>query len=780
MTIHAHRLGPLARPSGGFAMVANDQREALRHMIAGATGQDVEAVADQALRAFKVAVAEELSPSASALLLDREFALDAVLETGALAPGCALIVAVDHITSAPDGAARSSVFDRTADMAAHRAAGAAAAKLLVLWDPEEPAAPRREETKAFVAACHDVGLAAVLEPVVPAGRAPDPVTAGHWIVEAARELGSLGADLYKAQVPLAGRGSDDDTVAWSRRLTAVLPCPWVCLSNGVAPEDFPRAVTLTCRGGASGFLAGRAVWSDCVGDTPAARLRRIAVPRLAALAHEVDRVARPWTARRDTRRQEPAQEPLDVPRAVTVATARPTFAVAVAQERARAARLLLAKLGAEVIGPDDLVMTPADAEAAAGHLDASADLVVHLCASFSDATPALRLYGDAPGPVLLWAFREPGPVGDRLWLNSLCGANLFGHALVAAGRDVRLLYGDPDEPAVRHALQRALEGELPPAAVLPTRQRERGDRGAAHAALGKLRGRSIGVVGDAPAGFTPCEYDAGLVDRLFGLRIETLTIPDLLDRVAAVAPGERAAERDQAATAQPSLLHLDPEQVDGWAAVTATLRDWSTHGAVSAVAIRCWPEVPSELGVCPCSSLSRLADEGTPTACERDVYGVITMLLLEALGSGTTYLVDTVDLDLDRNVVRVWHCGSAATALAANPAAALQDVHCNRGVGVAGNFPLRTGAVVMSRLCEDPDPANPTRLRLLVAAGESLPEPNRFQGNTAAVRLDAPAGDVVNALVTGGFPHHTVLAWNDVRPTLRSAADLLGIPVVEW
>jgi L-arabinose isomerase len=154
------------------------------------------------------------------------------------------------------------------------------------------------------------------------------------------------------------------------------------------------------------------------------------------------------------------------------------------------------------------------------------------------------------------------------------------------------------------------------------------------------------------------------------------------------------------------------------------------------------------------------------------------MLLAEALGAGTTYVVDTVDLDVAANVVRLWHCGAAATTLAADPAHATQYVHCNRRIGVAGNFALKTGRVVMARLAEDP--AEQGSLRLLIASGESVPEPNRFQGNTAAVRLDADAQTFVHGLVDGGFPHHTVLAWTDVRRELRAAADILGIPVVEW
>ena len=468
------------------------------------------------------------------------------------------------------------------------------------------------------------------------------------------------------------------------------------------------------------------------------------------------------------------------PRVVLIPTARPTFAVDVAERLATEARTLLESLGADVTGPDQLVMTPDDVAAAKAFVNADADLVVNLCASFSDATPALELYADLEQPLLLWALREPGPVGDRLWLNSLCGANLFGHALVVhAGIHPRLLYGNPDETGTRQALAEALEGRLPAPGELPTSRGQRAeDTEPVTVALTALSGRTLGLVGEAPTGFTPSRFDGDLLESLFGIDVQEISVDAMLERVGAV--GDEAAEAEHAAAlqAQPSLGDLDTVQTMTSARITTAMRDWQGDQSLAGLAIRCWPEIPTALGACPCSSLSRVADEGTPTACERDVYGTVTMLLMEALGSGTTYLVDTVDLDAEQNVVRLWHCGAAATSLAADPGEATQFTHCNRKVGVAGNFPLRTGRVVMARLTEDP--ARPGSLRMLLAAGESLPEPNRFQGNTASVRLDAVATDLVNALVTDGFPHHTVLAWSDVRPQLRSVADQLGIPVVDW
>lgn len=474
------------------------------------------------------------------------------------------------------------------------------------------------------------------------------------------------------------------------------------------------------------------------------------------------------------------------PRVTLIATARPTFAVDVAQRLATEARELLESLGADVTGPTGLIMSPDDVTAAKRFLGHEADgsddgdLVINLCASFSDASPALDLYADLDRPVLLWAFREPGEPGDRLWLNSLCGANLFGHALVVHGAVTpRLLYGNPTEQGTRDALAEALQGRLPAVGELPTTRGERaGDDEAVTAGLRSLSGRTLGLVGEAPTGFTPSRYDAELLSSLFGIDVNEMTVETMLAKVAAVDDEAAASEHQAALAAQPSLDDVDSSQAMTSARITTAMRDFKGEHELAGLAIRCWPELPNELGACPCSSLSRVADEGTPTACERDVYGAVTMLLMEALGSGTTYLVDTVDLDTEQNLVRLWHCGAAATSLAADPGEATQFTHCNRKLGVAGNFPLRTGRVVMARLTEDP--AGPGSLRMLLAAGESLPEPNRFQGNTASVRLDGDAGQLVNTLVTGGFPHHTVLAWTDIRPALRSVADQLGISVVDW
>ncbi|QAY71643.1 hypothetical protein [Xylanimonas protaetiae] len=288
-------LDALARRTGTFAMIAMDQRESLRGMFAAA-GKGV--VADDVLVDFKRAVARELTPHGSAFLVDRDFGLRGIVDDGLVAPSCAVIAAADALTMTPEGIVGETALDAVVVGDDFDLAGVSAIKLLVIWRRDELREARVELAREFIAAARRLGLVSVLEPVVRATQAED--AAGGFdqseaIREAARELSALGPDLYKVQMPLAGKGDHDTLVAECRLLNDAIATPWVILSQGVAIDDFAGAVQAACAAGASGFLAGRGLWSDVVGaDDLDARLREVSVPRLQALGELVDAHARPW------------------------------------------------------------------------------------------------------------------------------------------------------------------------------------------------------------------------------------------------------------------------------------------------------------------------------------------------------------------------------------------------------------------------------------------------------------------------------------------------------
>ena len=465
-------------------------------------------------------------------------------------------------------------------------------------------------------------------------------------------------------------------------------------------------------------------------------------------------------------------------RVAMAAMARSTFDLPCAEHNFNSARVLLQELGAELVGPDQLIMSADDIN---GVVLPVADIYLLFMATFADASSAVALFANVKGPILGWSMREPGQVGERLKLNSMCGVNLAAHALLNVGQRLIHVHGNADEPVVRTALSHILAGKLPSTVELPqVKNGVLADEVATKAALSTLVGKVIGTVGDAPTGFTPCEYDADQLQDIFGLSVIPLSIDAAFNLVEQVPVAEFEFSYAEAVAAQPSLSSVNVLEAKKVSRVEVAFSDWAKRSDLDALAIRCWPEFPTQLGACICSSLGRIADSGIVSTCERDVLGAVTILVLEALGCDENYLVDIVELQESDGIVRLWHCGSASTKLAADPVHATQTTHCNRKLGVAGNFPLKTGPVTVFRIDRDLDPSNKKGLRMILSSGESISAPNQFQGNTATVVTDAPAAALVNSIVTGGYPHHLVLSWRDVRPGIRRMAQLLDIPLVEW
>jgi sulfofructosephosphate aldolase len=286
-------LEAIARPSGGLAMVAMDQRESLRHMfdLAGSGRPD-----DDVLASFKRDVAAALGDLGSAFLVDRDFGGLDILADGVLPPSCGFILAVDALAQQPGGPVEETDLDMGAVGAIRD--GVDAIKLLLIWRRDERRQERVALAQRFIEAARDRGVLSVLEPVVRA--TPAELEDGSWdldlaIREAAAELSPLRPSLTKVQVPLAGAGDPDQQREASEQLARVITGPWVVLSQGVPQDRFAAAVEAACRAGASGFLAGRALWSDVVGaaDVPAALAER-SRPRLERLVEIVDTHARPW------------------------------------------------------------------------------------------------------------------------------------------------------------------------------------------------------------------------------------------------------------------------------------------------------------------------------------------------------------------------------------------------------------------------------------------------------------------------------------------------------
>jgi len=120
------------------------------------------------------------------------------------------------------------------------------------------------------------------------------------VIETARQLTPLGADVLKAEFPL-DISADMNQSAWSKacaELSRASMIPWVLLSGSATFEIFLRQATIACEEGASGVAVGRAVWSEAATMKDAVRknfLQNTVFDRMNRMTGVCNALARPWT-----------------------------------------------------------------------------------------------------------------------------------------------------------------------------------------------------------------------------------------------------------------------------------------------------------------------------------------------------------------------------------------------------------------------------------------------------------------------------------------------------
>ncbi len=303
----------LADAAGRWKMVALDQRTPLFGPIAKARGTAAPPFEDVA--EVKRLLARHLSPQASALLVDPFYGYARAMPE--IAPSKGLILSYEHSVTEDTPLGKKSCVIPDWSAQAIRRIGGDAAKILV-WYRADAAPEIRAHQEAFVRAageaCRREDLTCLLEVLVYPLPGEDPAA-----MESRREalvLDSIrpftdpafGIDIFKLEPPGPIHGVPDPdgpgAAALQRgydRMAAMLPRPWVMLSAGAGAADFARSLRYAYRAGASGYLAGRAIWHEAFARFPDFTAMETALATdsqriLATLNAMTDAMATPWHA----------------------------------------------------------------------------------------------------------------------------------------------------------------------------------------------------------------------------------------------------------------------------------------------------------------------------------------------------------------------------------------------------------------------------------------------------------------------------------------------------
>lgn len=310
----------LADADGRYKMLAIDQRPPIKNLVKQRRGTDEAPYADVA--AVKRLITKHLAPTASAVLLDPHVAYPQAIDVVTPAQGIILTIEDSLFEETPGGRKSAEIADWSVEKI--KRVGGDAVKALAWYRPDaDPAinAHQQDFVRRLGDACRYFDLPFVFELLVyPLPGDADQTTdyVEHASKQADRVLESVaefakpeyGVDLFKLESPVPAKQVPDPDTGDRAEVARIQGLfdemgrlagrPWVMLSAGAGQADFRRVLHYAYQAGASGFLAGRALWWDAFQAFPdldrmADGLESNSVPYMRTLNGFTDAAATRWT-----------------------------------------------------------------------------------------------------------------------------------------------------------------------------------------------------------------------------------------------------------------------------------------------------------------------------------------------------------------------------------------------------------------------------------------------------------------------------------------------------
>ena len=275
----------LAGQDGRFKMIAVDQRPPIKAPIAAHYGVPVEKAPFADVAKFKRHLVTSLMGEATAFLLDPHFAVPACLSS--LDPRCGLVVTLEDSQFTDDGNGRYSEEIDHWSVAKIKRMGGNAVKLLIWYRPdagEKSVRHQQDFAKRTGEACAHYDIPFLLELLVHPLESDQEQSQDYVEMQSKHSdlvLQSIedfakpdyGVDIFKLESPVAAPslppfGESAATQSLFKEMGQIAGRPWVMLSAGAGKDQFFNVLSYAYEAGASGYLAGRAIWLQAIDQFP--------------------------------------------------------------------------------------------------------------------------------------------------------------------------------------------------------------------------------------------------------------------------------------------------------------------------------------------------------------------------------------------------------------------------------------------------------------------------------------------------------------------------------
>jgi L-fucose isomerase-like protein len=287
-----------------------------------------------------------------------------------------------------------------------------------------------------------------------------------------------------------------------------------------------------------------------------------------------------------------------------------------------------------------------------------------------------------------------------------------------------------------------------------------------------VKNARYGQIGARPEGFWTCRFDEKQLQRL-GATTIVLDLSEAIAGANKLTDGDPDVQRIAEETnAYADTSAVKPASVLRSAKLEVFVRRWCKENAIDALAIQCWTSIQANYGVCSCTMMSRLGDEGVPSACESDILGTLSMHACQLASGSPAALADWNNLhNEDDELANVWHCGVFPKSFAkGKPKLGVQEIIASGGAATYDDsqgtveFVAKPGPLTLCRVTQDPDGS----WKSVVAEGKIEDNPAVTFGAYGWCRIPN-LQRLYRDVLCRHFPHHVAITQSHVGNVLWEA-----------
>lgn len=370
--------------------------------------------------------------------------------------------------------------------------------------------------------------------------------------------------------------------------------------------------------------------------------------------------------------------------------------------------------------------------------------------NFGTEYECARLAKELGVPVLLWGplDERPEPDGTRL-RDTQCGLFATGKVLRRFGVPFTYMTNCRLEDPV---FERGLRDFMAVCNVVKT-----------------FRHIRILQISTRPFDFWSTVCNEGELLEKFNIQLAPIPMGELVDEVRKNL-GNVAETQEVMTYCRANMnIAIKDDELEKVAAMKVAMKHLAEKYGCNAIAIQCWNQLQTELGIMPCAANALLNEEGIPTVCETDIHGAITALLVEAAGMGQvrSFFADWTIRHPDcPNGELLQHCGPWPISVAGEKPTITYPLAFDYPGSITAE--AKHGDVSLVRFDGDLG-----QYSLLLGHAKGIDGP-KGMGTYLWVEVDN-IKRLEAKLVEGPYIHHCVGIHKDVVPVLYEACKYIGV-----